>query len=195
MIFYRGERLAIFALLCCLVGLLLSVGATRRAWLFRDFSNGEQAGGPEVFIAGAVNKPGWYRVRGETGLWEAAAKASLRHDADPRRIDARVPLTGGQVLYVPRAGQGLESVENEREELLTGLRRPAQLVRIDLNSAGRHDLAALPGLGDKLAEAIILERSRVPFQNVSELRRVAGIGEKKLKSVEDYLTVGKNWTP
>jgi len=59
---------------------------------------------------------------------------------------------------------------------------------IDLNSADEFDLRAVPGIGLKLAGAIVESRSRDgPFCSVEELARVAGIGAKRAAQIGTYL--------
>ena len=41
----------------------------------------------------------------------------------------------------------------------------------------------LPGIGPKMAQRIIDERSKKPFASVEELRRVSGIGPKTLEKL------------
>ena len=60
--------------------------------------------------------------------------------------------------------------------------------QIDLNRAEWPELAQLPGIGDTLARRIVESReSDGPFLNHDELRRVRGIGAKKLEAVRPYL--------
>lgn len=61
---------------------------------------------------------------------------------------------------------------------------------VDLNTAAAEELAGLPGIGEKLAERILADRAaNGPYENVEELTRVEGIGEKKLARLEGYVTV------
>ncbi|MFA7693808.1 MAG: helix-hairpin-helix domain-containing protein [Candidatus Hydrogenedentales bacterium] len=54
---------------------------------------------------------------------------------------------------------------------------------INLNLATQAQLEELPGIGVVLAGAIIAERERQPFASVDDLRRVPGIGEKRLNTI------------
>lgn len=64
----------------------------------------------------------------------------------------------------------------------------AQEDRIDLNTAGLNELQGLPGIGPKLAAAIIKSREvDGPFHEASDLLRVKGIGSKKLEKITPYL--------
>lgn len=68
---------------------------------------------------------------------------------------------------------------------------PAAADLIDLNSADPSELAQVPGVGPKTADAIADHR-RVhgPFRSVEELGNVRGIGPKTLDKVRDHFRVG-----
>lgn len=61
---------------------------------------------------------------------------------------------------------------------------------IDINAASAADLMQIPGIGPKLSQRIVDERSHKPFQTVAELRRVSGIGPKILEKMRPFVTVG-----
>jgi len=60
---------------------------------------------------------------------------------------------------------------------------------VDLNTATKEMLEALPVIGPKTAEKIIAYRARTPFRTVDDLKDVAGIGEKKLEAIRSLVTV------
>ena len=63
-------------------------------------------------------------------------------------------------------------------------------VEIDLNSAEPRELALLPGVGPVLAERIAADRqSNGPFESITDLDRVNGIGPKKLKELQSFCVV------
>jgi competence protein ComEA len=65
--------------------------------------------------------------------------------------------------------------------------QPAEF-RVDLNAAGWPELAQLPGIGETLAQRIVESRLRNgPFATHDDLRRVSGIGPKKLAKMKPYL--------
>ena len=59
---------------------------------------------------------------------------------------------------------------------------------INLNTASARDLAELPGIGPKHAEAIIAGR---PYKTVDEVVKVKGIGPRTLDKMRDKITVGE----
>lgn len=65
------------------------------------------------------------------------------------------------------------------------------LAPIDLNRASAAELASVPGLGETLADRIVLYRkTHGDFRSVEELRQVKGIGEKTLERIRQFLHVG-----
>ncbi len=59
---------------------------------------------------------------------------------------------------------------------------------IAINSASLEELCALDGVGPKLAESIIAVREKNgPFQTGPDLKKVKGIGDKKLKNLLPYV--------
>jgi competence protein ComEA len=64
--------------------------------------------------------------------------------------------------------------------------------RVNVNQATAEELQALPGIGSKMAQHILEEREKRPFQSVDDLRRVPGIGPKRLEQLRPYVTAGKD---
>lgn len=61
--------------------------------------------------------------------------------------------------------------------------------KVDLNTADRETLMALPGIGPAMAERILADRSeRGPYGAPDELIRVKGIGVKTLERLLPYLS-------
>ena len=58
---------------------------------------------------------------------------------------------------------------------------------IDPNTAPPEDLELLPGIGPSLAMRIVQARQEAPFAQPSDLRRVAGIGQRTLEKLTPYL--------
>lgn len=61
---------------------------------------------------------------------------------------------------------------------------------VNINSADKDQLVALPGIGPKTAEAIVAYRKENGnFKSVEELTKVKGVGDKTLEKLRPYLQV------
>lgn len=63
--------------------------------------------------------------------------------------------------------------------------------RLNLNTATLNELMALPGIGEKLAQAIISAREASSFYYVEDLRAVPGIGDRRLEALKPLVKVGE----
>lgn len=62
--------------------------------------------------------------------------------------------------------------------------------RLDLNRASAEELALIPGIGPKLAERIVLERTRRSgFTDLAQLRAVRGVGPKVWLRIEPFVAL------
>ena len=62
--------------------------------------------------------------------------------------------------------------------------RPGE--KIDINTASREELDALPGIGPVKAQAIIDGR---PFKTIEDIMKVRGIKEGEFSKIKDLITV------
>ncbi|MCD6353101.1 MAG: helix-hairpin-helix domain-containing protein [Proteobacteria bacterium] len=63
-------------------------------------------------------------------------------------------------------------------------------IPLDLNNAKPEELMKISGIGIKLSKAIVDYKDKHGyFSNIEELKEVKGIGEKKFRKIEKYLTV------
>ncbi|CAN5405890.1 hypothetical protein BH18ACI3_BH18ACI3_08100 [soil metagenome] len=121
--------------------------------------------------------------------------------ADPNNkgTDSEEPLTGevpapadsagGKVaVLAPADPVPSSSVRRAKSFLATPARRPVRFP-LDLNKAPVHDLVELPGVGEKLAERIIRYRKEHGrFQSIEDLRKVRGIGKKRMERLRPVVT-------
>ena len=129
-----------------------------------------------VHVAGAVNRPGVYRLEAGSRVHEAIdAAGGPTAAADTDRVNLAAPLVDGAQVRLPEIG-----------ELAVAWPEPAGLV--DINSADTATLEGLPGIGPSLARAIVDERERSgPFRGVDDLNRVCGLGPVRIDALRDLV--------
>lgn len=67
----------------------------------------------------------------------------------------------------------------------------AAAARVDLNAADAIELAALPGIGPRLAERIVRDRDlHGPFASVEAIDRVPGIGPALVERISPHAIAG-----
>lgn len=67
----------------------------------------------------------------------------------------------------------------------------AAIAALNLNTATKDELVALPGIGPAKAQAILDYRNQNgPFKSVDEIRKVKGIGEKLFLQIKPELAIG-----
>ena len=95
-------------------------------------------------------------------------------------------LSDGQMIYVPRVDDEIESFSSETgvpsEENSDG--------RININTASKEMLMELPGIGESKAESILSFREENGnFGSVEDIMNVPGIKEALYNKIKDYIRV------
>ncbi len=131
-----------------------------------------------VHVSGSVEQPGLVQLNAGARVADAVAAAGgASPDADLSRMNLAAPVADGQQVVVAAHGAAA-----------TPVTAADGMVRINLASAS--DLENLPGVGPVLAERIVAHRDLIGgFQIVEDLLDVPGIGEAKLASLRDLISV------
>ena len=139
-----------------------------------------------IEVAGAVKHPGIYtfdnpatayQVIQSTGGPIGERRLPLDTPGDTLDTGMRVELQGSSA----ECAQVIIAPMSYRKRLVLG-------IPIELNQARVEDLAMIPGISHGLARRIIeFRESHGPFKTWNDLRRVKGIGPKKVESFRSYL--------
>ena len=106
-------------------------------------------------------------------------------NAPPGAFSDAVPVADASTVQaydtdkvIPIADPGPKSTEHHRKA------KKKVTLPLHINTASADDLCALKGVGPKLAEKIIEQRTASgPFKGPADLKKVHGIGKKKLENM------------
>src|SRR5688572_32105107 len=137
-----------------------------------------------VHVAGAVHRPGLYRLREGSRVSDAVARAGgATAKADTAAVNLAAPLADGIQVLIPSRVAGAAGVGSGP----SGVGGAAP--RVSLSSATVTDLDALPGIGPVTAQKIVDHRSRHGgFSSVDDLDAIPGIGPARIEQLRDLVT-------
>lgn len=196
--------LAALGLLLILIGIASMVHSENKSSLFPGGNKDEgviieQAASDEqvsivVDVAGAVLKPGVYKLPAAARLQEALIAASgLADDADreylSKNLNLAAKLTDGAKIYIPTIGEGITHSASSGQAGTTG--RGGMVAGsvsglVSINTGSQGELEDLPGIGPKTAQKIIDNR---PYSSVDELLTKKVVGQKVFGEIRDRLSV------
>jgi competence protein ComEA len=135
------------------------------------------AGVALVHVAGAVRRPGVYRLRDGERIRDAVRHAGgARPGADLNAINLAAKVADGQQVVVPRRGAAAPAGGAEAAG--------APQAPISLNTATAEQLDTLDGVGPATASKILeYRRQHGGFRSIDDLGEIPGIGPKRLAAL------------
>jgi competence protein ComEA len=151
-------------------------------------SSGRGAGeGVYVHVAGAVRRPGLFRLPAGSRVAAAVARAGgPRPKADLTLVNLAARVQDGQQVVVP--GPGVAPPGGVTAGSTGTAALALRGIKPSLATATVEQLEEVDGIGPTLAERIVEYReSHGGFRSIGELRDVDGIGEKRFESLRKAL--------
>jgi len=158
----------------------------------------DRAGGGRitVHVAGAVRRPGLYRLAAGSRIDDALRRAGgPRARADLTAVNLATKLEDGRQVIVPERGSGgspagAASAPGSGSGSAAGGAGSAPAAPVNLNTATLEQLDTLDGVGPGIGQRIIDYREQHGgFRNVDELGEVPGIGDKRMATLRPLVTV------
>lgn len=153
----------------------------------------ESEGGGEalVHVAGAVRRPGVYRLREGMRIDDALRMAGgPTRRADLAAVNLAAEVEDGRQVLVPERAR--RAAPAGPATAVAGGSAPAGApgAPVNLNSATLEQLDALEGIGPATAQSILdFREEHGGFGSVEELGEIPGIGEKRLATLREAVTV------
>jgi len=136
----------------------------------------------QVYVVGAVNRPGVYFLSdGDRCIDALEAAGGPAEDADLEAINLARRLHDEDQVLVPRLG----------EQAVLGSAQAPQDERININTAPAPVLDSLPGIGEVRSQRIVDSRQREgPFSRIEELVERKLIPQSVFDQIRELITVG-----
>jgi competence protein ComEA len=135
-----------------------------------------------VHVAGAVRRPGVYRLPGWARLNLAIRRAGgAGSGADLGAVNLAAKLADGQQIIVPRRGTAAAMGVGGAEDPGSAEGAP-----VSLNTATAEQLDELDGVGPVTAEKILdWRKQHGGFSSTEDLKQISGIGPKRFAALKD----------
>lgn len=146
-----------------------------------------------VYVTGAVQRPGVYKIPREGRLVDAVQQAGgFQEGADLTQINLAEKLEDGKQVVIPGAtGVPTPQLVIGGSGLLITPTPPAGQI-VNINTADAALLEQLPGIGPSTAQKIVEYRDENgKFARVEDLLKIPGIGPSTLEEIRGLITVGQ----
>jgi competence protein ComEA len=167
--------------------LMLGIFFLKSTAVDNDFADAvHRDGSVFIQIEGDVKHPGVYSFDHEPGVHEAIEMGEGPALLSGAGNTARDSLSSGAKITVRADKDGYAYSLSE----MSSSSRITLGIPVSINRETEEGLTAIPGIGPQLAAEIVKERDkRGGFKSLEELRAVRGIGKKKYKVIENYITL------
>lgn len=141
-----------------------------------------------VYVSGGVNKPGVYKlIQGSRVVDAVTLAGGFAPGADAAKINLALLTKDEMHINVPYAAVPAATTANSTSN---PSHSGSQDDKISINMGSKADLDKLPGIGPSLAERIIEYRTNNgQFKDISELKKVPGIGESKYNQFKNKISL------
>ncbi|MFA4858840.1 MAG: helix-hairpin-helix domain-containing protein [Candidatus Margulisiibacteriota bacterium] len=150
-----------------------------------------------LYVSGAVKNEGMVKLPAGSRLVDVlTAAGGLRGNADISQLNPAEKVSDGQKIVIPYCqdyqGNAAEEVAGvalgKSGTVSVNQKQPGKAALININTAKATELEKIKGIGPKLAQTIIDYRTKEgKFSQLSDLLKVKGIGQAKLKALQDYV--------
>ena len=149
-----------------------------------------------VYINGAVHQTAVYELAPGSLVQQAIeAAGGFTEEANTAVINLAQPLSDGLQIYVPTQDEEMATFAAISEPVTTNSTRSETINiggLININTATKAELEALPGIGPSTAQNILDHRdANGPFQTLENIMDVSGIGEGRFSQIKELITVGE----
>ena len=147
-----------------------------------------------VYVCGAVNCPDVYALSEGSRICDAIAKAGgLREDADSMSVNLAQIVYDGQMLRIYTQEEVLAGVNSSKESISGNQSFKEEVTlddRININTATKHQLMTLPGIGNAKADAILTYRTKQgAFDKIEDLMKIPGIKEGVFEQIKEQIRI------
>lgn len=146
-----------------------------------------------VYVTGAVQRPGVYRIPRDGRLVDAVQQAGgFQEGADLTQLNLAEKMEDGKQVIIPGAtGVPTPQLVIGGSGLLVTPTPPAGQI-VNINTADAALLEQLPGIGPTTAQKIVEYRdANGQFTKIEDLLKIPGIGPSTLDEIRGLITVGQ----
>ena len=139
-----------------------------------------------IYVCGQVKNPGVYTLPEGSRVYDVFALAGgLTELAATDYWNQARLLKDGEMIYVPSKEEVKDQTFDSADAATTN-----KSDKVNINTASKEELMALPGIGETRASAILAYRQKNgPFSSIEELKEVEGIKEAVFAKIKVYIEI------